>query len=420
MTVRKRDDHPRGVRGKSRTERVVDLHEPRTLEAVSRYMMHERPLAATSPFVFLVGGNGKRRLEPLSYDAVVRMFARRMDKLSDPTTGDDAARTAPHPRHGNVGGRDARADAAEAARPRLSGVHEDLHPSVRRRGARRLRPGADREAMTALALITRESTRRALSRCHAPRKEYFDWVRDVFAGTPSSIKSRRYFYNRFVRHWPDLEDWFAAPLLVRLDLHDRDQWQTGKRKGPSHEAGTYLTYLSLVHGLPMDADWLLSRNFDSMFHPRVAAGLGLDLALLDSLGRAHDTAGLQAHARSTVTWSLARLTLRRGDPDFTTITAEDIRAFGEELTRYCARPEAGFIRATHVSNARRHDDMDKLATQFGKNCTSRLYTFHVLLFNSRAGRRETDLRAATAERSGKTSSSRRAPRRRSARRSSDG
>ena len=35
----------------------------------------------------------------------------------------------------------------------------------------------------------------------------------------------------------------------------------------------------------------------------------------------------------------------------TAITAEDIRAFGEELRRYCARPEAGFIRATHVSNA---------------------------------------------------------------------
>ena len=86
--------------------------------------------------------------------------------------------------------------------------------------------------MTAPALITPESTRRALSRCHAPRNEYFDWVRDVFAGTPSSIKSRRYFYNRFVRHWPNLEDWFAAPLLVRLDLHDRDQWQPASAWGP--------------------------------------------------------------------------------------------------------------------------------------------------------------------------------------------
>jgi integrase len=236
--------------------------------------------------------------------------------------------------------------------------------------------------MTAPALITPESTGRVLACCHAPRDEYFDWVRDVFAGTPASIKSRRYFYNRFVRHWPNLEDWFAAPLLVRLDLHDRDQWQTGKRMGPSHEAGTYLTYLSLIHGLQMEADWLLSRNFDSMFHPRVAAGLGLNLALLDSWVERMTRLGYKpVYARSTVTWSLARLTLRRGDPDFTTITADDICALGEELKSYCARPEAGFIRATHVSNARRRDDMDKLAAQYRKSCATRLYTFHVLLFN---------------------------------------
>ncbi|MGO9158736.1 tyrosine-type recombinase/integrase [Mycobacterium sp.] len=80
VTVRKRDDHPQGARGKSRTERVVDLHEPRTLEALSRYVMHERPLEATSPFVFLVG-RGKRRCEPLSYDALAKLFSRRMSAL---------------------------------------------------------------------------------------------------------------------------------------------------------------------------------------------------------------------------------------------------------------------------------------------------------------------------------------------------
>ncbi len=81
VTIRKRDDHPHGVRGKSRRERVVDLHLPRTLEAVSRYVLHDRPVDADSPFVFLVGGNGARRGEPLSYQAVARAFARRMDKL---------------------------------------------------------------------------------------------------------------------------------------------------------------------------------------------------------------------------------------------------------------------------------------------------------------------------------------------------
>lgn len=81
VTIRKRDDHPRGARAKARHERVVDLHEPRTLDAVNRYVLHERPLDAGSPFLFLVGGSGPRRSEPLSYQAVARGFARRLDKL---------------------------------------------------------------------------------------------------------------------------------------------------------------------------------------------------------------------------------------------------------------------------------------------------------------------------------------------------
>jgi integrase/recombinase XerD len=81
VTIRKRDDHPRGARAKARHERVVDLHEPRTLDAVNRYVLHERPLETESPFVFLVGGSGTRRCDPLSYQAVARGFARRLDRL---------------------------------------------------------------------------------------------------------------------------------------------------------------------------------------------------------------------------------------------------------------------------------------------------------------------------------------------------
>ena len=39
VTVRCREDHPRGVRQKSRTERVVDLHEAATLDALSAYVL---------------------------------------------------------------------------------------------------------------------------------------------------------------------------------------------------------------------------------------------------------------------------------------------------------------------------------------------------------------------------------------------
>ncbi len=56
VVIRYRTDHPKGVRTKSRVERLVDLHQPETLLAVSDYVMHERPTETDSPYVFLVEG----------------------------------------------------------------------------------------------------------------------------------------------------------------------------------------------------------------------------------------------------------------------------------------------------------------------------------------------------------------------------
>ncbi|PVA70175.1 tyrosine-type recombinase/integrase [Mycobacteroides abscessus] len=80
VTVRHRDDHPAGARQKSRRERVVDLYEDRALPAINRYVMLERPRDAKSPYVFLVGGRGKRSDTPLSYNGMFRMFTRAADR----------------------------------------------------------------------------------------------------------------------------------------------------------------------------------------------------------------------------------------------------------------------------------------------------------------------------------------------------
>jgi integrase len=81
VVIRYRTDHPKRARTKSRTERVVDLLQPETLQAVSDYVMHERPEDSASPYVFLVGGRGKRRLEPLGYHALVKLFERHCERL---------------------------------------------------------------------------------------------------------------------------------------------------------------------------------------------------------------------------------------------------------------------------------------------------------------------------------------------------
>lgn len=76
VAIHCRNDHPKGARGKSRSERIVDLHDGQTLHAVSAYVMHDRPREANSPFIFLVGGKGRRRTEPLSYAGLAKAFSR--------------------------------------------------------------------------------------------------------------------------------------------------------------------------------------------------------------------------------------------------------------------------------------------------------------------------------------------------------
>jgi len=82
IIVRCADDHPKGVRTKSRVERLVDLHDAETLTTLSAYVMQERPPEADSSFVFLVGGKGTRRIEPLSYSALVKTFQRHCQRLN--------------------------------------------------------------------------------------------------------------------------------------------------------------------------------------------------------------------------------------------------------------------------------------------------------------------------------------------------
>jgi integrase len=81
VIIRYRTDHPKGVRTKSRRERVVDLHEPETLATLSKYVLHERPTDTHETCIFLVGGKGKRRCEPLSYHALVKLFTRHCERV---------------------------------------------------------------------------------------------------------------------------------------------------------------------------------------------------------------------------------------------------------------------------------------------------------------------------------------------------
>jgi integrase len=81
VLIRHLTDHPKGARTRSQLERVVDLHEPETLAAVSAYVLGERPADAPTTHVFLVGGRGGKRHAPLGYAALIKLFRRHCARL---------------------------------------------------------------------------------------------------------------------------------------------------------------------------------------------------------------------------------------------------------------------------------------------------------------------------------------------------
>lgn len=104
VTIRHRTDHPKGVRTKSRTERVVDLYEPEALAAVSAYVMRERPSDTPTRHLFLVCGAGPRaaRLSGLGQALSTTTRRSQLNRAVDHT-----ARATAYSCYAALGGRDA-------------------------------------------------------------------------------------------------------------------------------------------------------------------------------------------------------------------------------------------------------------------------------------------------------------------------
>lgn len=77
-------------------------------------------------------------------------------------------------------------------------------------------------------------------------------------------------YRRFVRAWPDLEDWFQAPLLVRAGFTGAPLRATG-RTGTFSASG-YLVYLALVHGVALDYEFLFELHLARRCSPGTVYG----------------------------------------------------------------------------------------------------------------------------------------------------
>ena len=115
-------------------------------------------------------------------------------------------------------------------------------------------------------------------RSHAGIEDYRSWVGE-FVPNQAVRWARMCAYRGFVQAWPDINDWFAAPLPVRLGFTGGALRADGRTV--AHRANGYLMYLALVRGVGLDYGFLLGRKYNRMFSEEGGRGLGFDLGLFD-------------------------------------------------------------------------------------------------------------------------------------------
>ncbi|MDJ0363467.1 site-specific integrase [Rhodococcus sp. H29-C3] len=213
---------------------------------------------------------------------------------------------------------------------------------------------------------------------HVDRATYRKWL--WINTTPGSRYSRLAHYDEFIARWPQLSEWFAAPLAQRT--FDVDEPVAGQHPhGGANVIMPYLSYLSLVHGIGLDYDLLFARTFAGPFTDSAApTGLGIDLGLFDSHVNRLAQLGYTADgAKTDLKSALGRLILHRGDPDLAAITAADIKEMRCAGDVFTERLRYEPIREFYSRSRGNRLPADPVET-FRRSVATRLNAAHLLLF----------------------------------------
>ncbi|GAA3707573.1 hypothetical protein GCM10022204_26870 [Microlunatus aurantiacus] len=226
--------------------------------------------------------------------------------------------------------------------------------------------------------LARVPARAVVRRVHADRATYKAWI-DQHCGSYAVRWARLDDYDRFVDRWPLLQDWFDAPL--RLRLLDKENAVRGQQPhGGASVIMPYLSYLSLVHGVGLDYPVLLARTFTSPFkHQARHGGLGVDADLFDRHVVRLTELGYTT-ARTQLVWTLGRMLLHRGDPDLTALSVEDLEGLRAAINTFTARLRLDPLREFY-SRAPVERPPEVTADGYLRSAIARLHAVHVLLFD---------------------------------------
>lgn len=180
------------------------------------------------------------------------------------------------------------------------------------------------------------------ARRHASAEEYTAFLqarvrtRQIGGGYAQQCAER---YGRFTRAYPDLEDWFAAPLVERIG---RPRGGTQSQRYPlSWQARPYLSFLALRGHAWFDRAWLAAMPSLYLWCVLVGTPLG---ALIDALQAEAVQLG---YARDVATrglrWTVVRLYMHTLDDSLESIDTGSIDAFEGTMRSFAGHPDRDLL-----------------------------------------------------------------------------
>jgi integrase len=201
---------------------------------------------------------------------------------------------------------------------------------------------------------------------HASTEEYASFLRG-YTTQEKYVRRLLVHRERFVETYPDLREWFAAPLPERIgrlygEKHDCPSYQI------SYKARSYLVFLVLRGYATLDWDWLLAigrlTNWGMLDH------LGLDLGIPKLVEDAVTLGYDHATASHSFGWSMLRIFLHTAQPRTESVSYAQLTEAVEAVYRFGERPDMALFHGS----AERYQQVRKFYT-------ASLYLLHVVLYH---------------------------------------
>jgi len=171
-------------------------------------------------------------------------------------------------------------------------------------------------------------------------EEYLSFIRQMYA-TPVRYRDRLLLrHKRFVQQYPDLRDWFTAPLTERvgkLYREDRREERGTVDNVVSYEARHYLFFLALRGYMRFDWEWLVALPDLTLGALPKKLGVSINWKQLteEAVVLGYELAG----AQSKLQWAIMRIFLHIGSVHIEDITLTHLIELNQAIVRMGERTD---------------------------------------------------------------------------------